>query len=204
MNGFERASAPLKTVYGDSTLYCYSFGAREEDNVLCLEVPWRGDPLVRVQSACYTGEILRSTDCDCHEQLDTSLRLIHEGGGLLAYMLCDGRGAGLMVKLRALDLLATDGVDTHDAYSLLGVPLDPRRYGRVSAVLLDRGATTVRLLTNNPRKLAGLAVNGITVMRMPLEVAPTSDSLPYLEVKRAKMGHLLAGLGIVQPPSGRL
>ena len=80
-------------------------------------------PLVRVQSACYTAEIFRSTDCDCHEQLHTSLRLVHEQGGYIVYMLCDGRGAGLLNKVTALQMYAKAGVDTHDAYQQLG--LDP-------------------------------------------------------------------------------
>ena len=189
---WEHASSPLKTVYGESTFHCFSFGPHEEDNVLCIEVaPREGTPLTRVQSACYTAEIFRSTDCDCHEQLDESLRRIHAEGGIFVYMLADGRGAGLLTKTRALSMFAADGIDTHDAYERLGIPVDPRRYSRVGTVLKSLGVESIRLMTNNPRKLEGLEDAGLAVSHEPLRIPPTDDSAPYLATKRDKFGHLL-------------
>jgi GTP cyclohydrolase II len=192
----EHAVSPLKTAYGFARLHCYSFGPHEEDNILCVEAgDFRHSGLVRVQSACYTAEIFRSTDCDCHEQLHKSLTLIHERGGLVVYMIADGRGAGLLTKVRGLALGASEGLDTFDAYHRLGVSPDPRSYDNVVGVLRDLGVSELRLLTNNPRKIAGLEAGGLRVIREPLEIASTLDSEPYLRSKREKFGHLLAGFG---------
>ena len=195
----DQASAPLKSHYGDSILHCFSFGEHEEDNILvidCLDRVEQGsDPLVRVQSACYTAEIFRSTDCDCHEQLHRSLERIHTEGGLFVYMLCDGRGAGLLIKVRALAMWHSAGIDTHDAYLTQGVAVDPRSYELVLQILLELGLQRIRLLTNNPRKLDGLAA-GLNVVREALEIASTRDSQPYLATKATKMGHLLSVLDI--------
>lgn len=181
---FEHAACAFKSHYGIGTLHVYSFGAHEEDNVLCIEVPPAGsapmDPLVRVQSACYTAEIFRSTDCDCHEQLHTSLEAVFAEGGYVVYMICDGRGAGLLTKIRGLSLGDSEGLDTHDAYQRLGVEIDPREYSRVAAVLLHLGVRKLRLLTNNPRKIEGLEAADIKVERVDLQIAPTPDSWAYL------------------------
>ena len=113
---FEHAVSPIDTTYGRAKLHCFCFGPHEEDNVLVFDCLDRLDgdqrPLVRVQSACYTAEIFRSTDCDCHEQLDRSMARIHAEGGALAYMICDGRGAGLLTKIRGLALGVDEGL-TH-------------------------------------------------------------------------------------------
>ncbi len=106
-------------------------------------------------------------DCDFHEQLDASLRRISLEGGALLYMLCDGRGAGLLNKVRALELTRTEGLDTAAAYQRLGVPLDPRSYDRAAAALHHLGVPAVRLLTNNPRKLDGLSRHGNAMMALP-------------------------------------
>lgn len=196
ISAYEHASCEFKSRYGFATLHVYSFGPHEEDNLLCIEVPaaHQSDlaPLVRVQSACYTAEIFRSTDCDCHEQLDASLKAVFAEGGYVVYMICDGRGAGLLTKIRGLALADSEGLDTHDAYERLGVDVDPRDYERVAQVLKDRGLSRVRLLTNNPRKISGLTVAGIDVERIALQIAPTPDSWPYLSTKQSKMGHLLS------------
>jgi 3,4-dihydroxy 2-butanone 4-phosphate synthase/GTP cyclohydrolase II len=105
-------------------------------------------------------------------------------------MLCDGRGAGLLMKVRGL-ALGADGLDTADAYKRLGVDLDPRRYERVAHCLKSLGLNEIRLLTNNPRKIAGLRQHGIAVLREPLLIPPTADSIEYLRTKQSKMGHLL-------------
>lgn len=189
----QHAVTPLKTVYGSSTLHCFSFGPHEEDNILVVVA---GNPdegtLVRVQSACYTAEILRSTDCDCHEQLHLALERIHEEGGLFVYMLSDGRGAGLLVKIRAL-ALAERGLDTYEAYADLGVDPDPRSYHQVAIVLGEFNLRSIRLLTNNPRKVDGLTQYGFQIEREPLEIPATEDSRPYLLAKK-KFGHLFSQL----------
>jgi GTP cyclohydrolase II len=198
VTAYETASSVLKSSYGIARLHVFSFGPHEEDNILCVDArraDRSGAPeaptLVRVQSACYTAEIFRSVDCDCHEQLDLSLELVHGGGGLLVYMLCDGRGAGLLTKVRGLALGEAEGLDTHDAYVRLGVPPDPRDYGRVAAALTHLDVTSLNLLTNNPRKIAALQDAGFAVTHQPLQIEATEGSRPYLETKRAKMGHLL-------------
>lgn len=200
---FERASCAFKSHYGLATLHVYAFGQHEEDNILCIEVPESsgravsdGSTIVRVQSACYTAEIFRSTDCDCHEQLHVSLEKVFRDGGLVVYMICDGRGAGLLTKIRGLALGDRLGLDTHDAYLRLGVPVDPRDYHRAAQVLKDLGVQRVQLLTNNPRKVDGLAAEGLVVDRVPLEIPPTEDSRPYLHTKQQKMGHLFGFGGL--------
>jgi GTP cyclohydrolase II len=193
MTEMQHACTPFKSQYGVGTFHCFSWGPHEEDNILALVVDSSDAParLVRVQSACYTAEIFRSTDCDCHEQLDTSLRRIHAEGGAVVYMLCDGRGAGLLTKVRGLALTASEGMDTADAYHHLGVELDPRDYRRVAVVLQGLGLMDIQLLTNNPRKVEGLLREGIQVTREPLLIPPTADSRPYLAAKQRKLGHML-------------
>ena len=187
----EHAKTSFESIYGEGLFHCFSFGPHEEDNVLVLEAgPEVERPLVRVQSACYTAEIFRSVDCDCHEQLETSLRRIHAEGGVVVYVLCDGRGAGLLNKVRGL-ALGEQGLDTADAYRELRLAPDPRDYDHVARVLTELGITELRLLTNNPRKLNGLRQAGLDVEREPLLIEPTDKSRPYLKAKQDKLGHLL-------------
>lgn len=191
---FSHEHAPFTTRYGESTLRCLSFGRHEEDNVLvvdCLDRSVSPNPLTRVQSACYTAEIFRSLDCDCHEQLETSLELVHQHGGMLVYMICDGRGAGLLTKVKGLALGASQGLDTHDAYIAMGVEPDPRDYARAAEAIRALGVRQVRLLTNNPRKIDGLLQQGLSVERQPLEIPATRHSFPYLDTKASKMGHMI-------------
>jgi GTP cyclohydrolase II len=183
----------LETVYGSFDFGCFNWGIHEEENILCLCKPWDDKgPLVRVQSACYTAEIFRSLDCDCHEQLDESLKRIGRDGGILIYMLCDGRGAGLLNKVRALELQRTKGMDTSDAYRALGLEQDPRTYDRLKVIFEHLGVRRLRLLTNNPRKLDGLKALGFDVVREPLEIPATPQSRDYLFAKANKMGHLFS------------
>ena len=196
---FETASTEIETIYGAFKLHVFSFGPNEQDNVLCLEAggPNKDSrPKIRVQSACYTGEIFRSTDCDCHEQLDESLKSIHHDGGYFIYMLADGRGAGLLTKIRGLALGVTDGLDTFDAYERLGILPDPRNYDRVIQVARALGVQRGELLTNNPRKLDAFTSAGIELERVSLDIAPTPASIGYLQTKRAKFGHLIKELSV--------
>jgi GTP cyclohydrolase II len=190
------AKSPLKTKYGTFDLYVFSWSENEQDNVLVLHADYGdGPPLVRVQSACYTGEIFESLDCDCHWQLETALARIHKEGGLFIYMLCDGRGAGLLTKIRGMQMTATQGIDTVDAYAELGSPLDPREYERAAFVLSYFGVTACKLLTNNPRKIEGLASCGISVERLPHESDPTEHNESYLKSKACKLGHMMKTFG---------
>lgn len=190
------ASAPLNTKYGAFDIYDFAWSINEQDNVLALVSPYDGKvPLVRVQSACYTGEIFESTDCDCHWQLETGLHLIQKEGGIFIYMLCDGRGAGLLTKIKGMNITATEGLDTAEAYKKLGSPLDPREYQRAAFVLNHFGVTSCRLLTNNPRKVAGLREFGISVTREEHMSEPTSLNEAYLRSKALKLGHMMKAFG---------
>lgn len=190
------ASSPLKTRHGTFELYVFSWSENEQDNVLALRSPGSSDPpLVRIQSACYTGEIFESLDCDCHWQLETSLAQIARFGGVFVYMLCDGRGAGLLTKIRGMNLTASEGLDTADAYVRLGTPLDPRTYERAAYVLRHFGLERVVLLTNNPRKVSGLEREGLIVARTPLESEPTKENEGYLRSKAQKLGHRMSRFG---------
>jgi GTP cyclohydrolase II len=191
-NNFEKASTKLDTHFGIFDFFCYSWGDHEEDNVLVLlNTEKKEEIFLRVQSACYTAEIFRSTDCDCHEQLVTSLDKVNVNGGIIIYMLCDGRGAGLLNKVKGLELGRLEGLDTSEAYDRLHLQQDPRNYERVGIILKDLQIKSVQLLTNNPRKITGLEQQGIKVTRLQLEIKATEKSKPYLETKANKMGHLL-------------
>lgn len=189
---FEVNSTKLKTKYGDFDFYCFSWGIHEEDNILCqVKSEYSEPPLVRIQSACYTAEIFKSLDCDCHEQLEASLKQIQKEGGILIYMLCDGRGAGLQNKVKGLELGRLHNLDTSDAYKTLGIEQDPREYNRTAQILQYFHINSIRLLTNNPRKLEGLKKYGIKTVREPLEIPATLHSTPYLKTKTFKMGHMM-------------
>ncbi len=156
----------------------------------------RGEPedpvLTRVHSECLTGESLHSQRCDCGPQLDDALRAIGKEGGVLVYLRGhEGRAIGLQKKLAAYQLQDT-GLDTVDANLELGEPVDAREYGAAAAVLRDLGVTNVRLLTNNPTKVAALDTGGISVLeRVPLAVGAAPANLSYLATKQHRMGHLL-------------
>ena len=193
MQKFEVERTTLNTKYGTYNFYCFSWGKHEEDNILVLENRSESDtPLVRVQSACYTAEIFRSLDCDCHAQLSTSQQLIAKKGGLLIYMLVDGRGAGLLNKIKGMELGFTHNLDTSEAYKFLGLKQDPREYDRVYDILSYFKIEKIKLLTNNPRKVSKLENVGISVTRIPLEIRSTCESEPYLKTKASKMGHMLS------------
>lgn len=188
---FKKATCSINSIYGDFNFHCYNFGDCENHNVLVMESMLKFTiPLIRIQSACFTSEIFRSKDCDCHEQLETSLRYISEQGGFLIYLLQDGRGAGIFQKVKGIHISQTEGKDTAEAYDALGLKRDPREYDLVVEVLKDLKVTELKLLTNNPRKVAGLTDHGFTVERLPLEIPPTPFSESYLRAKKNKLGHL--------------
>ncbi len=153
------------------------------------------DVLVRVHSECLTGDVFHSRRCDCGEQLDRALRIIEaEGKGVLLYLAQEGRGIGLVNKLRAYEL-QEQGLDTVEANLRLGFAADAREYGIGSQILADLGLTTIRVLTNNPKKISGISGFGLSVVSQePIEIEPNPDNREYLDSKRDKMGHLIGGL----------
>ncbi|HEX4679883.1 MAG TPA: GTP cyclohydrolase II, partial [Gaiellaceae bacterium] len=148
--------------------------------------------LVRVHSECLTGDVFHSLRCDCGEQLEQALAQIEaEGTGVLLYMAQEGRGIGLINKLRAYEL-QEQGMDTVEANLELGFPADARDYGIGNQILSDLGLTTLRILTNNPKKLTGIDGFGLTVVeQVPIEVPPNAENSRYLTAKRDKLGHRL-------------
>ena len=150
------------------------------------------DVLVRVHSECLTGDVFHSLRCDCGEQLDQALaRIGAEECGVLLYMTQEGRGIGLLNKLKAYEL-QENGLDTVEANLELGFPPDLREYGIGSQILADLGLTTIRILTNNPRKITGIEAFGLKVVeQVPIEVPPNDENQRYLEAKRNKLGHRL-------------
>jgi 3,4-dihydroxy 2-butanone 4-phosphate synthase/GTP cyclohydrolase II len=160
------------------------------------DVANKQDVLVRVHSECLTGDVLGSLRCDCGEQLAAALKRIEaEGLGVLLYMRQEGRGIGLANKIRAY-ALQDQGKDTVEANELLGFPPDMREYGIGAQILADLGLTSIRLLTNNPRKRAGLEGYGLKISeRIPLEMKANRFNKRYLSVKKTKLGHLLQAGG---------
>jgi 3,4-dihydroxy 2-butanone 4-phosphate synthase/GTP cyclohydrolase II len=152
-----------------------------------------GEPvLVRVHSECLTGDVFGSQRCDCRAQLDRAMTIIGEAGrGVLVYLRQEGRGIGLLDKLRAY-ALQDRGLDTVEANQHLGLPVDKRDYGIGQQILADLGVQRIRVLTNNPRKYYGLSGYGMEVVdQVPLVVPPTVHNRRYLEAKRTKLGHML-------------
>ncbi len=156
------------------------------------DVDGRENVLVRVHSECLTGDVFHSLRCDCGEQLEEALRRIGaEERGVLLYMAQEGRGIGLLSKLKAYEL-QENGMDTVEANLELGFPADAREYGIGSQILADLGLTTIRILTNNPRKISGIEGFGLTVVeQLPIEVEPNAENQRYLDTKRSKLGHKL-------------
>jgi len=192
------AEAKLPTKYGEFNIVAFENAINGEHHVALVmgDVDNDKEPvLVRVHSECLTGDAFHSLRCDCGEQLDAALREIaKEGRGVLLYMRQEGRGIGLVNKVRAYEL-QDRGKDTVEANVLLGFPEDMRDYGIGAQILYDLGIRKIRLLTNNPKKIVGLAGHGLEVVeRVPLQIKENDVNKFYLKTKKDKMGHMLNGL----------
>ena len=188
------AAASLPTAYGDFQAVGYVSKTDGKHHLALVygDVDGQPDVLVRVHSECVTGDVFHSLRCDCGEQLDHALRhIVHQGRGVLLYLAQEGRGIGLLNKLRAYEL-QEQGRDTVEANAELGFAPDLREYGIGSQILVDLGLSSIRILTNNPRKIQGLEGFGLTVTeQVAIETTPTEHNLAYLRAKRDKLGHRL-------------
>jgi 3,4-dihydroxy 2-butanone 4-phosphate synthase/GTP cyclohydrolase II len=187
-------SVNLPTEHGDFQAVAYTEVLTGKQHVALVKgnVEGKEDVLVRVHSECLTGDVFHSRRCDCGEQLARALERIEaEGLGVVLYLAQEGRGIGLLNKLRAYEL-QEQGLDTVEANLELGFKADAREYGIGSQILADLGLTTIRVLTNNPRKISGISGFGLTaVSQEPIEIEPNDHNRDYLETKREKLGHTI-------------
>jgi len=191
------AQADLPTRYGRFTIVCFQGRGKNEEAVALVRgnLIGKAPPLVRVHSQCLTGDVLGSLRCDCRSQLELSLKKIAQAAsGILLYLPQEGRGIGLMNKLRAYQL-QDGGMDTVEANEKLGFAADAREYDFTAQVLKKLGAKRIRLLSNNPEKVRQLEKGGIQVIeRVPCQPRVSKISRRYLKTKKRKMGHILKGI----------
>jgi 3,4-dihydroxy 2-butanone 4-phosphate synthase / GTP cyclohydrolase II len=187
-------SVRLPTGYGEFTAVAFREKLSGKQHVALVrgDVDGAENVLVRVHSKCLTGDVFHSLRCDCGEQLEQALRQIAAAEcGVLLYLAQEGRGIGLLNKLKAYELQET-GLDTVEANLALGFPADARDWGIGNQILADLGLSTIRILTNNPKKLTGLEGYGLRVVeQVPIETVPNAENRRYLEAKRDKLGHRL-------------
>jgi 3,4-dihydroxy 2-butanone 4-phosphate synthase/GTP cyclohydrolase II len=192
-------STPLPTAFGEFEVVGYRSLVDDKHHVAMVKgnVDGKADVLVRVHSECLTGDVFHSLRCDCGEQLESALAMIEEEGtGVLLYLAQEGRGIGLLNKLKAYKLQDT-GLDTVDANLELGLPVDLRDYGIGAQILVDLGLSSIRILTNNPKKIRGLEGYGLSVTdQIPIHHAPNPHNEAYLRAKRDRLGHALHHQGL--------
>ena len=188
------ASPRLPTPYGEFRVHAYKSDITGEEHIALVmgEIAESDEVLVRVHSSCLTGDVFHSMRCDCGDQLDAAFaRISEEKKGVVLYLLQEGRGIGLVNKLKAYEL-QEQGHDTIEANAKLGFAPDIRDYGTGSQILRDLGVRKIRLMTNNPAKYVAIEGFGLEIVeRVPLEIAPSNDTRKYLEAKKKKLGHIL-------------
>tara|TARA_Y100000310_G_scaffold227830_1_gene230106 strand:+ start:3670 stop:4233 length:564 start_codon:yes stop_codon:yes gene_type:complete len=183
------AQANLPTEYGDFTITVYTTG--EKEHAILIKEPYQDNPLVRIHSQCLTGDTFHSKKCDCHAQLEASLKQIGQEGGIIIYLNQEGRGIGLANKIKAY-ALQEQGRDTVQANEELGFKPDQRSFQCAADVLKELNIKKVRLLTNNPDKIKSLEKEGIEVSeRISLITNTNEHSKEYMQTKKDKMGHLI-------------
>jgi 3,4-dihydroxy 2-butanone 4-phosphate synthase / GTP cyclohydrolase II len=189
----------LPTGFGDFRVFGYRSLVDDKHHVALVkgDVDGKADVLVRVHSECLTGDVFHSLRCDCGEQLESALSMIEaEGQGVLLYLAQEGRGIGLLNKLKAYKL-QEEGLDTVDANLKLGLPADLRDYGIGAQILVDLGLSSIRILTNNPKKIRGLEGYGLSVSaQIPIQHMPNPHNEAYLRAKKERMGHTLHHQGL--------
>jgi len=187
-------SVNMPTTFGEFTMVAYQHKESHQEHLALVKGVWKEDEpvMVRVHSSCMTGDIFGSCRCDCGPQLHAAMEMINkEGQGVILYMNQEGRGIGLLNKLKAYKL-QEQGVDTVDANLQLGFKMDERDYGVGAQILRDLGISKMRLMTNNPTKRAGLIGYGLEIVEsIPIEISPNPHNQHYLETKRDKMGHAI-------------
>ena len=189
------AVARLPTQFGEFQVIGYANDIDDAEHVALVygDVSQEQDVLVRMHSKCLTGDVFGSSRCDCGWQLHSAMRAIAEqGAGVIVYLDQEGRGIGLLNKLKAYELQDA-GHDTVEANRQLGFAPDLRNYGIGAQILLDQGLSAIRVLTNNPKKVVGLEGYGLHIVeRIPIEPLPTEENRGYLDTKRDKLGHFLS------------
>ncbi len=188
------ASPRIPTDYGEFRAYAYKSDITGEEHIALVmgEIDESDEVLVRVHSSCLTGDVFHSNRCDCGDQLERAFELVgEEKKGVILYLLQEGRGIGLVNKLKAYEL-QDQGADTIEANAKLGFAPDIRDYGTGSQILRDLGVRKIRLMTNNPAKFVAIEGFGLKIVaRVPLEIAPSQTTQKYLETKKKKLGHIL-------------
>lgn len=196
MNLKKHSEASIPTPWGDFLLQAYSSDINDAMPHLALVAkgfdPSKGPVLVRIHSECLTGDLFGSKRCDCGEQLDKSLELVSKSGGVIIYLRQEGRGIGLINKLKAYQL-QDKGMNTADANLHLGLEVDERGYDIAIEMLAALGVKSIQLLTNNPEKIEAIEKSDLKLLdRVPLIITPQKENQEYLNTKKNLMGHLLA------------